>query len=185
MRRHNPCLLHIANGINQFDGTGVGLFPNIMRIFCGIILNKGRTKRRETSEEAVETRAGEPQFRDDCMVPSPTSDHMEGAEIKEAYRRTMFDAICVTALIAYFLHFALAALRGGFREDEMMSLWIYWHAGALKSLWANVSFWTPFYRPGGALYYLPLYSFYGLNPRPYRITQIIILAASVIAGNND
>jgi hypothetical protein len=113
------------------------------------------------------------------MVSSPTSDHMEGAETREAYRRTMFDAICVIALIAYFLHFALAALRGGFREDEMMNLYVYWHAGALKSLWANVSFWTPFYRPGGALYYLPLYSFYGLNPQPYRITQIIILAASI------
>ena len=104
---------------------------------------------------------------------------MEGAETREAYRRTMFDAICVTALIAYFLHFALAALRGGFREDEMMNLHVYWDAGALKSLLANVYFWTPFYRPGGALYYLPLYSFYGLNPRPYRIAQIIILTASI------
>jgi hypothetical protein len=73
----------------------------------------------------------------------------------------MFDAICVTALIAYFLHFALPASRGGFRHDEMMNLYLYWHPGGLKSLWANICFWTPFYRPGGALYYLPLYSFYG------------------------
>jgi hypothetical protein len=142
-------------------------------------LNRERTERGETSKAAVEARAGEAQFRDDCLVPSPTSGRMEGAGIRGAYRRSMFDAICVTALIAYFLHFGLAALRGGFREDEMMNLYFYWHPGALKSLGANICFWTPFYRPAGALYYLPLYSFHGLNPRPYRITQIIILAASI------
>jgi hypothetical protein len=91
----------------------------------------------------------------------------------------VFDGICVAILIAYFLHFALAALRGGFREDEMMNLWTYWHAGALKSLWASIFFWSPFYRPGGALYYLPLYSLYGLSPQPYRLVQIGILAASI------
>src|SRR6266571_1718605 len=119
------------------------------------------------------------QFRDDCMVPAPTSDHMEGAETREAYRRTMFDAICVIALIAYFLHFALPSVGGRLNDDEMMNLMVYWSAGALKSLWANVCFWTPFYRPGGALYYLPLYHFFALNPQPYRIVQISILTVSI------
>jgi hypothetical protein len=40
-------------------------------------------------------------------------------------------------------------------------------------------FWTAFYRPGGGLYYLPLYDFFGLNPLPYRIVQISILAVSI------
>src|SRR5439155_797308 len=104
-----------------------------------------------------------------------------------------FDAIGVTVLIAYFLHFALPALSGGFREDEMMNLGICWCAGALKSLLANIVFWKLFlcpgdalyylplylYRPGGAVYYLPLYHFFGLDPLPYRIAQIGILAASI------
>jgi hypothetical protein len=85
----------------------------------------------------------------------------------------------VAVLIAYFLHFALPALRGGFRGDEMMNMWFYWESGMVKSLWANVTFWTTFYRPGGALYYLPLYHFFALNPLPYRIVQITILAASI------
>jgi hypothetical protein len=103
------------------------------------------------------------------------------------------DAICVAVLIAYFLYFALPALRGGFREDEMMNMGIYWCAGALKSFLANVVFWKLFvcpgnalydlplylYRPGGALYYLPLYHFFVLNPFPYRLVQISILAASI------
>jgi hypothetical protein len=76
---------------------------------------------------------------------------MKGAETERAYRRTMLDAICMAVLIAYFLHFAFPALCGGFRADEMMNMGIYWRAGALKSLLANVLFWTTFYRPGGAL----------------------------------
>lgn len=104
---------------------------------------------------------------------------MKAAETERAYRRTMLDAICVAVLIAYFLHFAFPALRGGFGEDEMMNMGIYWRAGALKSLLANVLFWTTFYRPGGALYYLPLYHFFALDPRPYRIVQISILAVSI------
>ncbi len=43
-----------------------------------------------------------------------------------AHRWTKVDAICVLLLIAYFLHFALAARHGGFREDEMLNLWAYW-----------------------------------------------------------
>jgi hypothetical protein len=91
----------------------------------------------------------------------------------------MVDAICVAVLVTYFLHFSLAALHGGFREDEMGNMGIYWRFGALKSLLGNVVFWRPFCRPGAAVYYLPLYHFFDLDPLPYRIVQISILAASI------
>lgn len=104
---------------------------------------------------------------------------MEPTERELTYRPTVVDAICVAVLVAYFLYFALAALHGGFRGDEMMNIMVYWHAGVLKSLLANLTFWTPFYRPGGALYYLPLYYAFGLDPEPYRIAQIGILALAI------
>jgi hypothetical protein len=118
---------------------------------------------------------------------------MKGTETRGVYRPTLLDAISVAVLIAYFLHFALPALPGGFREDEMMNMGICWRAGALKSLLANIVFWKVFYipggalydlplylyRPGGALYYLPLYHFFELDPFPYRVVQISILAASI------
>jgi len=85
----------------------------------------------------------------------------------------------VTILVLYFLHFALPSLAGGFNEDEMMNMYVYWFSGAFKSLWANVCFWTGSGRPGGALYYLPIYHFFSLNPQPYRIVQISILTASI------
>jgi hypothetical protein len=104
---------------------------------------------------------------------------MKVAQTEKAHRAIAIDAISVAVLIAYFLYFALPALRGGFRGDEMMNMVIYWKSGMLRSLLANVTFWTTFYRPGGALYYLPLYHFFALDPLPYRIVQIGILAASI------
>ena len=89
------------------------------------------------------------------------------------------DVLCVIVLVVYFLHFALPALGVGFAGHDMMNMYSYWLPGSLKSLRANICFWTSFYRPGGALYYLPLYHFFGLNPQPYRIVQISILAASI------
>src|SRR5712691_4829772 len=117
---------------------------------------------------------------------------MKSTETEGTYRCPAFDAICVAVLIAYFLYFALPALRGGFREDEMMNMGICWCAGALKSLLANIVFWKLFlcsgcdlydlplylYRPGGGLCYLPLYHFFDLNRLPYRSVQISILVAS-------
>jgi len=104
---------------------------------------------------------------------------MHNTTTAPAHRCTRVDAICVLLLIAYFLYFAFPARHGGFREDEMMNLWTYWYLGAFRSILGFAKFWTPDYRPGGALYYLPLYHFFGLNPFPYRIVQISILALSI------
>jgi hypothetical protein len=99
--------------------------------------------------------------------------------ISRSSRETLIDVACVTVLIGYFLHFAVRSVRGGFSPDEMINMYSYWHPGISKCLWANVCFWTNFYRPGGALYYLPLYHFFFLNPEPYRIVQLGIVAASI------
>src|SRR5262245_38771226 len=104
---------------------------------------------------------------------------MQDMTTARAPRCTRLDTICVAVLIAYFLYFALPARHGGFREDEMMNLWTYWRLGALQSVLGLAKFWTSYYRPGGALYYLPLYHFFGLNPLPYRIVQISILVLSI------
>src|SRR5215472_9903741 len=101
------------------------------------------------------------------------------SETNGPYRFSAIDIACVLLLLAYFLHFALPALSGGFNVDEMTNLYVHWRLGMLKSLWANVCFWKGTGRPAGALYYLPLYHLFGLNPLPYRVVQIGILAASI------
>jgi hypothetical protein len=94
-------------------------------------------------------------------------------------KESLIDVACVTVLIGYLLHFALPSLKGGFGADEPMNMYFYWHPGILRCLWANVCFWSDFYRPAGALYYLPLYNFFNLNPEPYRIVQVGIIGASI------
>jgi hypothetical protein len=95
-------------------------------------------------------------------------------------RLRYLDAACIGLLLAYFLHFALPALRAGFGEDEMMNLYLYWLAGPFKSIQANLCFWSTFLpRPAGALYYLPLYHFFSLDPLPYRVFQISLLAVTI------
>lgn len=95
------------------------------------------------------------------------------------YRSNAVDVVCLMAIVAYFLHFALPSLAGGFNEDEMTGMYAYWRLGTLKLLWANICFWKGIGRPAGAFYYLPLYHFFSLNPQPYRIVQVSILAASI------
>jgi hypothetical protein len=104
---------------------------------------------------------------------------MQSAATKACYRFTTRDTICVAILIAYFLYFALPARHGGFRDDEMMNLWTYWYLGAFQSVLGLAKFWTSYYRPGGALYYLPLYHFFALKPLPYHLVQITILVLSI------
>jgi hypothetical protein len=95
------------------------------------------------------------------------------------HKLSVLDAACVGLLLAYFFHFALSAVGAGFGDDEMMNLYLYWLPGASKSIQANLCFWSTFPRPAGALYYLPLYHFFSLDPLPYRIVQIGILAATI------
>jgi hypothetical protein len=109
------------------------------------------------------------------MSSSDSLEHLR----KSLYRANAIDVLCVLVLIAYFLHFALPSLAGGFNDDEMMNIHDYWRPGASKSLWANIYFWKAIGRPAGALYYLPLYHFFSLDPQPYRIVQVSILAASI------
>jgi hypothetical protein len=91
----------------------------------------------------------------------------------------VIDVVYVIILIAYFLHFALPALGGGFEEDEIINIWTHWFSGVSKSVWANICFWKGIGRPAGAIYYLTLYHFFGMNPQPYRIAQMSILAGSI------
>src|SRR5436309_15835321 len=70
---------------------------------------------------------------------------MKNAKTERPYQGFALDAICVVVLITYFFHFALPALRGGFREDEMMNMGICWCAGALNRSWQTSCFGSYFF----------------------------------------
>jgi hypothetical protein len=89
------------------------------------------------------------------------------------------DLISIAVLIAYFLHFALQSLSAPFRPDDMMNMWQYWHAGWLKAVRASLCLSNSVGRPLGAIYYLPLHSFFDLHPKPYRVATIALVAAAI------
>ena len=75
----------------------------------------------------------------------------------------------------YFLFMASPGLTTLFSADDMMNMHGYW----VKSPWflirANLLVVTSFYRPMGALYYMPLYKLFGLTPLPYRLAIFVFL----------
>jgi len=86
---------------------------------------------------------------------------------------------CGCVLLAgYYFQFAIPALFCNFAPDDMMNLHNYWYDGPWKFILANIKVWTAYYRPLGGMYYLPLYSLFGLNPFPYRVVSMILLGVN-------
>lgn len=83
------------------------------------------------------------------------------------------------AIACYFAYFAKGALRAHFALDDPMNMGFYWRPGLLRSMASVVMLWRPSYRPMGAAFYLPIYHLFGMNPLPYRIVVLAILAANI------
>lgn len=83
------------------------------------------------------------------------------------------------AIFAYFLYFAIGALPALFAIDDPMNLGQYWRFGFLRSLGDDLRFWSTAYRPMGAMFYLPIYHLFGIDPVPYRIAILTILGANI------
>ena len=79
---------------------------------------------------------------------------------------------------AYFCYFAAGSLAVKFAPDDLMNLDYYWKQGPAKMLLALVAPWRGGYRPFGAVYYLPLFRWFGLNPAPYHFVTLLLLAAN-------
>jgi hypothetical protein len=88
-------------------------------------------------------------------------------------------AIAPLGLAVYSLLFAHDALRAHFAPDDLGNLAGYWKRGFLVTLGDCLAFWTTAYRPMGGLFYLPIYSLFGLNPLPYRILILAIVCINV------
>jgi hypothetical protein len=81
-------------------------------------------------------------------------------------------------LVSFFIFFHARAVGAYFANDEMMNIFGYWDPPFWKVVLAQLAFWSKFYRPMGAVYYLPLYEIFGLNPVPYNVVRLLLLAAN-------
>jgi len=85
----------------------------------------------------------------------------------------------VLAIAVNFFWFTAGIFGSHFAPDEMMNMGWAWEAGIAKILANLAQFYTTFYRPTGALYYWTLHRLFGLNPVPYRVIDLAVLAFHV------
>jgi len=86
-------------------------------------------------------------------------------------RRWSYLALALTC--AYFLALAHEGLGAYFMPDDMMNLYGYW---TQPFEWSSlVNFFGDVFRPGGALFYLPLFHWFGFDPLPFRIACFALL----------
>lgn len=93
--------------------------------------------------------------------------------LRRIHRWTRF--LAAVFLAAYFWRFCLVVLPFRFGTDELMNIDGHWEHGAWKVILANITFWSTFNRPMGAIYYLPLFTFFGLNPVPFTVVRLAIV----------
>ncbi|HUB79402.1 MAG TPA: hypothetical protein VMB03_11420 [Bryobacteraceae bacterium] len=87
---------------------------------------------------------------------------------------------CGLFLGGWFLFFSRGVLAVHFSPDDMMNLDnFYWTPGVRRLLYSQFLIWRGYYRPMGGLFYLPVFSIWGLNPAPYHVVLSLVLAANV------
>ena len=88
--------------------------------------------------------------------------------------------LIVAAISAYFVWLASQAIGAHFAQDDPMNMGFYWERGFWGSFWDDIRFWSTAYRPMGAMFYLPIYHLFGLNPVPYRIAVFALIAVNTV-----
>ena len=81
-------------------------------------------------------------------------------------------------LLAYFLYFSWDRLQVPFSSDDLMNLDFYWKRGTGWMLFSQLPLWRGLYRPMGAVFYLPLFAGFGLNPAAYHVAAMLLLLAN-------
>ena len=85
----------------------------------------------------------------------------------------------MASLLAYFVALEWDRVATYFAADDMMNLGNYFRLGSWGALKSQLLLWQGLYRPMGAAFYLPLFHWFGLNPVPFQITVLWILAANI------
>jgi hypothetical protein len=80
----------------------------------------------------------------------------------------------------FFCWFHASVLKVSFGLDEMRNLYSYWNVPLGKVIVSGFIFWNKFVRPMGALYYLPFYHLFGLNPVPFTVVRNLLLLLNTV-----
>ena len=88
----------------------------------------------------------------------------------------------VGALIVCAWMFAGAGdgLNASFTTDDLVNMTSYQSRTGFELLRDNILYFSPSYRPMGALFYRPLFACFGLSPLPFRVVCFILLTANLV-----
>src|SRR5262245_36493454 len=93
---------------------------------------------------------------------------------------TAVRALLVAAAVAYLFAFGRAGLSAHLTGDDLMNAYQYWSRPLSRTVQQSVLFFpADVPRPIAAFFYLPLLAVFGLNPLPYRIICVGLIAVNV------
>jgi hypothetical protein len=86
-------------------------------------------------------------------------------------RRTAFAGL----ILAWFFFFNWDAVGTPFGADDMMNIAAHWRPNPWQLLYSPFLLWRDFHRPLGGLFYVPIFSKFGLNPWPFHAALLVVL----------
>ena len=97
----------------------------------------------------------------------------------QTHARTPLTALSAAAAVAFVLalplYFAHPGLTAYFTTDDMMNLYGAWSKPWQELVLANLTWWSPSYRPMGALFYRAAFSVFGFEPLPFHIACFVLM----------
>jgi hypothetical protein len=86
---------------------------------------------------------------------------------------------CAAVVTAYFLYSAGGGVLAYLSTDDLMNLHGYWLKPWWRNVLDNVLYFSPSYRPMGAMFYLPSFYIFGLESLPYRVLCFALMLANL------
>jgi len=93
--------------------------------------------------------------------------------------KPVYLVLCALMICAYFLALAGQGLSAGFTTDDLVNLTTYGNQSAAALTKANILYFSPAYRPMGALFYRPMFALVGFWPLPYRVFCFLLLVGNL------
>jgi hypothetical protein len=104
-------------------------------------------------------------------------DHTEPLSAPQPRSHRWWKPACALLLAAYFFLVSCDGLKAPFAVDEMAAIWWFWHPSPWRLLFSQFMLWHGYLRPMGGLFYVPIFSVFGLNPVPYHAVLLLLLLA--------
>jgi hypothetical protein len=82
-------------------------------------------------------------------------------------------------IVVYFVYFSWPGTFAPLALDTFANIDGYWRQGVSRLAVSQFQLWGGSYRPMGALFYLPIFHFFGLTPAPYHVAMALVALANV------